>query len=320
MQADPERCYQRLTLDDPRYSTIRSTMLAGAHEGVFALQLHGMEHFWPDALMKSATDTEMVKEWLTGDHESATEALPSALQSRWVDASRLPSTAIADARIERAVGEEVQTFTDVFSAPPAVAVPPTFVWDSRVEAAWAAAGVRVVVTPGRRYENRGADGGLQSTTGTIRNGEKGADGILYVVRDDYFEPMFGHDAERGLAAFREKTRLGRPTLLEMHRANFIGDMELARRAREELRRLLSLVLENAPRVRFMTTEELASAISADDPDLTEHRRDRRVNIWLRRLNAIHRLRKLGWLTGVVILAWLLYVATGGTGRTRSGVG
>jgi len=320
MQADHERRYHRLTLGDPRYSTIRSAMLTGAHEGVFALQLHAMEHFWPDALMKSATDNEIVKKWLTGDHESATEELPSALQSRWVDASRLPSTAIADAHVERAVGEEVQTFTEVFSAPPAVAVPPTFVWDSRVEAAWAAAGVRVVVTPGRRYENRGADGGLQSTTGAIRNGEKGADGILYVVRDDYFEPMFGHDAERGLAAFQEKTRLGRPTLLEMHRANFIGDMELARRAREELRRLLSLVLENAPRVRFMTTEELASAISADDPDLTEHRRDRRVNIWLRRLNAIHRLRKLGWLTGVVIPAWLLYVATGGTGRTRSGVG
>ena len=177
-----------------------------------------------------------------------------------------------------------------------------------------------MVTPGRRYESCTADGGLQSTTGTIRNGEKGADGIVYVVRDDYFEPMFGHKAERGLAAFQEKTRLGRPTLLEMHRANFLGDRKLARRAREELRSLLSLVLEHAPHVRFVTTEELASAISADDPDLIEHRGDRRVNIWLRRLNTVHRLRKLGWLTGAVIPAWLLYVAIGGFGRTRLGVG
>lgn len=320
MRADHEKRYHRLTLGDPRYSSIVSTMLRGAQEGVFALQLHGMEHFWPDALMKLAGHDELVEKWLTADHDSTTEELPSALQSRWVDASRLPSMAIPDARVQQAVDEEVRTFNEIFSTPPVVVVPPTFVWDSRVEVAWAAAGVRVVVTPGRRYESRAADGGLRSTSGVIRNGEKGEAEILYVVRDDYFEPMFGHHAERGLAAFQKKSRLGRPTLLEMHRANFIGDVELATLARGELRRLLSLVLERAPHVRFMTTAELTSAISTDNPDLVEHRLGRRVNIWLGRLNVIDGLRKTAWLTGVAIPALLLYVVTSGTGVSRSGSG
>ena len=39
--------------------------------GVFALQLHGLEHYWPDALM--AANDPAVRSWLEGEMPAATE-------------------------------------------------------------------------------------------------------------------------------------------------------------------------------------------------------------------------------------------------------
>src|SRR4029453_10950790 len=47
MRADDWRNYHRVLLDDPRLAPVREAMLRGAAQGVLALQLHGMEHFWP---------------------------------------------------------------------------------------------------------------------------------------------------------------------------------------------------------------------------------------------------------------------------------
>ncbi len=65
-------------------------MLRWAERGVFAL-LHGIEHYWPGCLMHAAATDERIRDWLTGTPFPRTEALPSALQSRWIDVTRLPS-------------------------------------------------------------------------------------------------------------------------------------------------------------------------------------------------------------------------------------
>jgi hypothetical protein len=182
MRAEGCRTYHRVTLEDPRLAPVRDAMSRGVARGVFSLQLHGMEHYWPECLMRNATTNGTVRDWLTGPAFPSTEALPSHLQSRWIDATGLPSKPLPVAEVVAAAGQESLIFAVTFGAPPEVAVPPTFVWTEDVESAWAGAGVRVVVTPGKRYEGRDRDGHLVPGERNLYNGATGPGEVLYVVR------------------------------------------------------------------------------------------------------------------------------------------
>jgi hypothetical protein len=307
--ADQLRRYHCKSLDQVELAPTLAAIRRGAESGVFALQLHGGEHYWPASLLAAARSDAKVASWLAGAGLPSTEALPAALQSRWIDAARLPSRPLPADEIRTAALDEAASFRGIVGRLPAVAVPPTFIWDDAVEAAWAEAGVRFVVTPGRRYRARGADGAPGAADRSVLNGDKGAGGITYLVRDDYFEPARGHTAERAFTALAAKTRVGRPTLLETHRANFLGDSAAADAAIAELDRLLAMALRAFPGVVFLSTEALALHLCRRDPWLVERGLAARLHIWLRRLWSVTRLRKLAWLTGALVPAWILYVAT-----------
>ena len=308
MRAEGCRKYHRVTLADPRLAPVREAMSHGVARGVFSLQLHGMEHFWPDCLMRGAATDGPVREWLTNPGFPSTEELPSELQSRWIDATGLPSKSLPVAEVIVAASEESRLFADIFGATPEVVVPPTFVWTEDVESAWARAGVRVVVTPGKRYESRDQEGHPVPGQRDFCNGATGRHGVMYVVRDSYFEPSLGHTHRNALQALAHNTHLGRPTLLEIHRMNFIGEERSAQRALDEVRSLLAAACAEFPDVRFMNTAELAQHYR-DRSDLVASRIGARVHFLLRRLQEISRLRKLAWATGVVLPAWLAYLAT-----------
>lgn len=310
MRAAQWRTYHRATLADPRLATVRDALSRGVARGVFSLQLHGMEHFWPECLMRGAAASGEVRDWLDGHGFLATEALPAPLQSRWIDATHLPSTPLPVAQVVAAAGEECRLFAATFGAPPEVAVPPTFIWTQDVEAAWARAGVRVVVTPGTRSESRNREGQPLPAQCDYHNGAEGRDGVLYVVRDNYFEPSLGHTHQRALQALAHNTALGRPTLLEIHRMNFIGDERSAARALDEVALLLETACARFPDLRFMSTAELARHYR-DRTDLIATRMSARVHFLLRRLAEISRLRKLAWITGALLPAWLAYRLTAG---------
>jgi hypothetical protein len=288
--------YRRLTLEDPAFTPLRAAIERGRRAGVFALQLHGMEHYWPPAVMASR-DAE-VQDWLKADTPAATERLPAHLQSRWTDAAQLPSRPLADAAIEAAVREEVALFEKLFGERPRVAVPPTFVWDERVEAAWARAGVEVVVTPGLRSRCRNAAGLPDCDSGPIVNGQAGP-GVRYIVRDDYFEPERGHRAAQGLAALQRKWAQRRPCLLEMHRSNFIGEAATAEQALAALGELIEQALHRYPELRFMDTATLASEYRSAKPaaaDLATRWRAWRARVRERRgFMRCAKLAGLGWL-------------------------
>jgi hypothetical protein len=315
IRADGLRHYYRKSLDHGEFASTLAAIKRGVENGVFAPQLHGGEHYWPPALLVAARDIASVAGWLSSSAGPRTEHLPPALQSRWIDATTLPSKPLSGDEIRTAALAEVETFRKIFGRRPTVAVPPTFIWNDAVEAAWAEAGVQFVVTPGRRYQARDAAGDPAAGGPRIDNGDRGAGGITYVVRNDYFEPAHGHQAERGLAALAAKSRVGRPTLLETHRANFLDDSSVADAAAVELDRLLTLALRTFPDVRFLSTEELAMAMRHHDPHLVERRFAAKLHIWLRRLWRVSRLRKLACVTGVIIPASLLYVLTWRRGGT-----
>jgi len=299
---DGFRRHHRITLADERFSSVREAMLNGVEQGVFSLQLHGMEHYWPESIMKAATVNEEVRQWLLADAYPSTEALPPRLQSRWVDAASLPSTPLTKEACQQAASEEAEAFADILGMKPAVAVPPTFVWNPAVEQGWKTAGVEVVVTPGRRYEARGGNGELLATDGPILSGGHSACGQLYLVRDDYFEPALGHTAEAALAALENKSRMGRPTLVETHRFNFTGDAVEAEASFSTLADVLEKAIQLYPDLCFMATEELARKIKAGDASLVMSHGAMRVQKVLARVRRMPKFWRLARMTGAAFFA------------------
>lgn len=287
--------YHRLQLDDPLFAPVLQAIERGRAAGVFALQLHGMEHYWPAALMASSDPA--VKAWLTAEPPGTTEKLPSPLQSRWVDASVLPSRPLEPAVVEAAIKEETGLYQCLFGEPPRVAVPPTFVWTETVERAWARAGVECVVTPGLRSACRNAEGLPDCDSGPFYNNQPGQ-GVAYLVRDDYFEPERGHRAERGLQALAHKWDERRPCLLETHRSNFIGDAASATRSLAEIDRLYALALAHHPGLRFASSEELGRALRDGDSAWIEENVRVRLAAWLSRARALRGYWKGARLTGL----------------------
>ncbi|MEJ5211007.1 MAG: hypothetical protein WHV61_06220 [Burkholderiales bacterium] len=252
--------YRRLTLDHPSQVPVLAALQTGVEAGVFAIQWHGLEHYWPEALV-AARDEPPVAAWLA--EEASTEALPDAFQSRWVDGSRLPTPRLPREAIEQAVAEEAALLAQWFGAVPPVAVPNTFVWNDDVESAWHRAGVQWVITPGCRYSGRDAQARLIAERCGLYNGAPSPTGVRYLVRDVYFEPARGHGRERLLAGLARKIQSGRPCLVETHRFNYVG--EGAPRAREELLRALEQALQRHPNLRFLSSAELGDVLARRDP-------------------------------------------------------
>lgn len=293
--------YVRKTLDQPEFLPIVQAMRAGVAAGVFALQRHGLEHFWPDALLARARTDVTLRAWMASA-DARSERLPSELQSRWVDGSVLPTRRLPPEAIESAVQNEAELLASIFGVAPAVAVPNTFVWNDAVERAWYMHGVRVIVTPGCRYEARQAGASLVAPKHRLVNGQSSDVGACYVVRDVYFEPVRGHRAERVWEALTQLTGLGRPVLLETHRESFIGDPAIVEDAIAELARALLGARQRHPELRFMSTEALAEVMANPASPLRVRALTARLSMFSRRLLQAADLRGIMLLTGLALVA------------------
>jgi hypothetical protein len=298
--------YHALPLADACFDDVRAAMQDGIQTGVFVPQLHGQCHYWPPALLTAAQHDSEVRTWLTVTEPAATEALPSPLQSRWVDASALPSRALTPQAIRHAVAAEAADYRAVFGSTPQVAVATTFVWTDAVEAAWAQAGVEVIITPSRRATCRNAAGKPGCEDATMLAGERSLAGQTYLVRDVYFEPELGHAPQRLVDGLQARTRQGRACLVETHRFNFLQALDASL---VTLETGLNAALTSCPNVRFLSPLELARAIQRRDPEWIETRLVPRLTAWRARLDEIPRFRRVAQLSGLAFpLAWLGRVA------------
>ena len=298
--------YHRQTLADESFEPLRQALLAGVRQRVFSLQLHGMEHFWPESVMAAAQDNDYLRNWLTGDTPLA-EQLPAVLQSRWCDSSVLPSRELDAATVRQAAHEEAKTFSMIFGYLPAVAVPPTFIWNDAVEDGWAEAGVRVVISPGQRQDRRDGNGRPVGPTpnkpgGLHLNGMHGQHGLTYLIRNVWFEPLRGHTAEQAIDTLARQVALGRPVLFETHRSNFVGEGPGVERAFGELDGLLRGALQRFPLLRFCASEQLAERITTNDVLWIEQGFRQRFTVFLRRVLAHQYLHRLAVLTGTFLIA------------------
>lgn len=254
--------YHARLLDAPAFRPIVEALRAGEQAGVFDLQLHGLAHFWPENFMAAWRQDEAIRRWLAED-SWRTEKLPAWLQSRWIEATTLPSRPLAEEAIAQAVAQEVAVFECCFGRPPKVVVPPTFVWDETVERAYASAGIEVLITPGRRYRGRDAMGRLTAPDRLYAHGERLPCGLRALVRDVYFEPALGHDPRAVLKHIERKWSRRLPALLETHRFNFLdGKLKASLAA---LACLLDQVKARFPQVRCLSSYQLAQEAPATRP-------------------------------------------------------
>ena len=287
------RTYHDQRLDHPVFSPIKTAMIEGLHDGVFALQLHGMTHYWPDTLIQAMQTDEQIRHWLDQEDFPKTETLPSALQSRWTNTEQLPSSPLNQQVVEQAVNEEVDTFEALFGFKPKVVVPPTFVWNEGVERNWKQKSIRYLVTPGQCFERRDEKGMPSGTGRTITNGQLSDSGLTYLVRNDYFEPSLGHTADMAIKELEAKTHLAQPALLEIHRFNFIQDDETTKNSLNELEKAISGALEKYPKIMFLSTQELADNYSTSNEHFIEKSYLIRLIVCIKRMWANRSIRK--WL-------------------------
>ena len=289
------REYHACTLADARFAAVRQAIQAGVADGVFVPQLHGQCHYWPPALLAAARLDEGVRAWLTAAEPAQTEVLPAALQTRWVDAARLPAAALPAAAIAAAVAEECATYASIFGTPPKVAVATTFVWNEAVEEAWARCGVEAVVSPGARATGRDAQGRPAGVDRAMLSGQRAGAGQIYLVRDVYFEPVRGHAPQQLVAGLLARARQGRACLVETHRFNFLQARDASLAALEAG---LAGALAACPGLRFATPLELARALRQRDTAWVETRWRARLAAWRARLDEIPRFRRAARLSGL----------------------
>ncbi len=164
---------------------------------------------------------------------------------------------------------------------------------------WPKPGLRVMVTPGVRHEARGADGAPTRITARIVNGERGEGGLLFLVRDVYFEPALGHGPARLADGVLARAALGRPALIEMHRFNFCGP-HATPAAFDTLREALTELLARVPGVRFMSTAVLAAVTARRDEAYIERAPVRRVAAWARRARELPDFGRWARVTGLAL--------------------
>ncbi len=299
IRRDDPHAYHGLRLGMPVFAPIQTAIGGGIKAGVFSPQLHGLTHYRPLSLLKAAMGDEPMSNWLTGSSPATTELLPDALQSNWIDGASWPPLQIPDSEIVATVRETCAVYLPLFGQPK-VAVPTTFIWNDRVEQAWAKEGVQTVITPGRRYTSRNTQGQPDGVDAQMQNGMISSRGLLYLVRDVYFEPSRGHGPHQLLNGVAVQTALGRPTLVETHRFNFLGPA--AEASMDALSKALASVLVNWPQIRFLSSAELATAYRAHDPQWIENRLSVRIQAWATRVRQLPRFWKLCRITG---LSWVL---------------
>jgi len=302
MAQEELKAYRARGLDDDCFGELRRVIQAGVASGVFTLQLHGQCHYWPQVLMAAAQRDDSVRNWLTGSRMPQTENLPAHLQTRWIDAAQLPSRALDPMQMAEAAEQEAASFRKLFGRSPDVAVPTTFVWNGEVEVAWKKAGVEVVITPGRRATCRDADGRLAGVDRRVLTGDLSDAGQCYLVRDVYCEPALGHAAQRLVDGLADRTRQGRACLVEMHRFNFLQQMD---QSLNVLRAAIEFSLERCPNLRFTTPLEIARSARSENTALLETAFGARLHAWLERLHEIPRFHGATRITGLAFPLRLL---------------
>ncbi len=305
---------------DQNFTDVYQAMLAGIESGTFVPQLHGLEHLNAAAFARlcRAADVRTAAA-RTDDNWWDWESLDSPLQGHYVDGSALPSRPI-DARSAREiVGQAVTLFERIFKMPTITTVAPCYLWNDDIEECWHTHSIRAIQTAGYRCIGRDGGGKYIQDKSLIRTGDKNEFGQIYLVRNVMFEPVDGKNTPE--TAFNEALRAKKqalPITISTHRYNFTRSEQEFTDSLAGIDRLLTLLTESLPKIRFFSSAELAEFILNPHSPVMNHSRNEsikppvrlenfaKISPFLYRLYYRHpKLAKLSVFSGLILPAWVI---------------
>ncbi|MCQ8179985.1 hypothetical protein NP603_02580 [Methylomonas sp. SURF-1] len=311
--------YRRKMLDAD-FPVIYQTLKDGIARDLLTPQLHGLEHLngagfarllrQNDPRLAAAKSSSDWWDW---------ESLDSPLQGHYVDGSTLPTSQLDSAEAQNIVELATASFQSMFGAPSVSTVAPCYLWNDNIEEHWNTQHISAIQTAGYRCTGRDRSGRYLQDPPIIRVGTKNRVGQVYLVRNVMYEPVDGKNTVAGALAEAEIAYLqAAPISISTHRYNFTRSETECNDAIAGLDQLISNIIDRFPRIRFLSSAELAESLLDRSPEVINRFNEkhwpgltmagvhRKLGAFLYRLYYRHRkLALLGYATGLCFPAWII---------------
>ncbi len=250
----------------PNHSRVLGLYKTGIEKKIFFPQYHGREHLNIDRWMASLKD-DSSNARKAFEHElfDLSTTYQEISDDRFVDALNAQSTTELTVQKERLL-DGLNIFNQVFGFSSLSFIAPCYIWHPVVENTLKPAGVEFFQGNAIQRIPRLDGKNNQFAKKLHYTGEISRSGVVYVVRNAYFEPSIYNNSNKAVdvclkrieEAFANKT----PAIICTHRLNFIGNINKNNQAKNLLsfQNLLAGVLKKWPDVEFMTSPDLGLEI------------------------------------------------------------
>lgn len=236
----------------------------GIHDDLLKPQLHGREHINTEKWIRLLTEgnTQMLDffdRFMYGLPDSVLNEDKTLLQ-------RVFTNNYADNKSHcHVLSDAVTLFKKIWGYAPKSFIAPNYFWDNAVEDCLNINGIKYL--QGQRAQF------LDKYNGTYQakyhfTGQKGKSGLLYMIRNCYFEPSFNFKKDwvaSCLSEISRSFRLFKPAIISTHRVNYSGEIDPSNRENglRELKSLINAIIHNWPEVEFISSDQLGDIITAN---------------------------------------------------------
>jgi hypothetical protein len=236
----------------------------GINSGYLYPQFHGREHLnvtrWMAALRSNMPETLMAfdnRMFGISKHIS-TENRESYLAAFDNDGR------IEDDGINNILAEGISVFNHIFGFSSKSFIAPNYIWSSEIEKTLSKLGINHI--QGKRLQFSPGNGLNNYNRISHFTGERNKVKQIYTVRNCVFEPSLhpGKDEVSScLTEINNSFFFGKPAIIESHRLNFIGSLDLTHRTEnlKKFNELLAAITRRWPDAEFLTTEQLGTLIA-----------------------------------------------------------
>jgi len=234
----------------------------GISEGVMYPQFHGREHVntkrWLTDLKNKRKDT-----LLGYDHSMFGISGHIVTEKRGSYLAVFDEIGHGSILIEQIIADGLKIFKDTFQFSPKTFIAPNYIWGNQVEEVSKRYGIQSM---------QGSSSQILPTIhekkqGVVKNflGKKSKSQIGYLIRNVLFDPSSNLNkdwVDSALKQIESSFKNNRPAIIDTHRVNYIGSLNLKNRERglQLLSDLIDGILKRWPDVQFSNSEKLAEKI------------------------------------------------------------
>lgn len=314
--------YTRIPLDEcsPEMTAVLGQYIS---QGLVVPQLHGLEHFNPDILMRLANNgNEAVRNLLVKNGWMSWEDLEICLQRHYLNRNDSFIGSITKKHSE-VVKEAVLLFKRIFKEDSLSTAAPCYFWTDETEEAFRQNGIKYIQTEGYRYIGGFEKEQMRQDPKVIRFGTKNKLGQIYLVRNVMHEPAHGRTFEDCRRQLIRVFRQALPATICTHRYNYT-DERFSQAAFKGLEDLLAQIERKYPERRYLSSPELGEFLEhgniynrfsengrAKLPGIKMCSTTEKISAFLYRLWYRHKkIRLIALCTGLIAPVFVLIIFSG----------